>query len=77
MTKEQAVRSASDQLRAIEAWGRRTYYASLATAVCMGIVAIAVIVAGWEYYRLKSAVSQAQSSIAKGFSKGQPFRLPR
>lgn len=75
MTKEQAVRSASEQLKAIELWSRRTCYACVVCAACTSIVALTAVIALIEYSRLKSVVGQAQSALAES-AKPQPFRLP-
>lgn len=64
--KQAAIVTAGERLEAIETWMRRTFVASLVIAHLTAVLAAAALYGGYEYMRIKSAVSEAQAKFAKG-----------
>jgi hypothetical protein len=80
--KANAVKSAGEKLDHLEATMRRVYYATLAAAILLGLIALEMSLAGYEYLRLKSSLAIAQAQAAAGLEQlrsdmARPPRLPR
>jgi hypothetical protein len=63
------VTTAGERLEAIETWTRRTFVASVVTAHLTAVLAAAALYGGYEYMRIKSALSEAQATAAKSMDE--------
>lgn len=73
MTKEQAVQSAGARLDRLNETMRRLLIAAVAIASMLAVLTALALYSALEYWRLKSAVSEAQSKLSQSL-KSMPKR---
>jgi hypothetical protein len=74
--KDEMVKTAGMRLEAIEAWSRRTFLATMAGTIFLGLIASGLAVVGWEYLRLKRAIGEAATQVDKTIGEFTNRQLP-
>jgi hypothetical protein len=76
--QSEVVKTAGERLQAIEAWSRRTFYATVIGASFLGIMASMTVFVAYVYLRVTMAVSEASAAISRGMddSRGVASRPP-
>lgn len=69
--QKQAVKTAGDRLQAIEAWTMATYRATVVGASALVLIALVMLYGAWEYYRIRTGISEAQKSMVQNLDKMQ------
>ncbi len=73
--KELAVNTAGYRLERIERWARRGTFAALACAVCLAVIAGAVVYLGVDYINAKHSLAEASRKMSEDMKARFPVTI--